>query len=121
MSNKSLSPLILRVGIAIVFVWFGIHQLMSQTMWVSLIPAWVVSLTGLTAKTLVILNGIFEVVMAFLLAIGYKIRIVAVLLSLHLLSIIGDLGLTAVGIRDVGLLFATLAIAFHGGDEYSID
>ena len=35
--------------------------------------------------------------------------------------IIGDVGMTAVGIRDVGLFFATLSIAFHGVDEYSYD
>lgn len=121
MNTQKFAPLILRAGIAIVFIWFGMHQLMDQTMWLSLIPAWVVSLTGLTAKTIVILNGLFEIIMAVLLAIGFQIRIVAVLLSLHLLTIIGDLGMTAVGIRDVGLFFATLSIAFHGADEYSYD
>jgi hypothetical protein len=59
--------------------------------------------------------------MAVLLSFGIWIRLVAILLSLHLLMIIGDLGLTAVGVRDVGLLIAMMSVFFHGSDDYSYD
>lgn len=113
------APLILRIGLAMVFLWFGMNQLLNQSTWLSLIPEWVTSLSGMTAKTVVILNGIFEVAMSVFLAFGIWIRPVAILLSIHLLMIIGDLGLTAVGVRDVGLLSALVSVAFQGSDEYS--
>lgn len=118
---KKFSPALLRVGLAMVFIWFGSNQLLNQAMWVGLIPKSLITLTGISAATFVTLNGIFEIVMAVLLAFGIGIRIVATLLFLHLITIIGDLGLNAIGIRDVGLMFAMLSVAFHGADDYSFD
>lgn len=118
---KKFSPALLRVGLTMVFIWFGSNQLLNQAMWVGLIPKSLITLTGISAATFVTLNGIFEIVMVVLLAFGIGIRIVATLLFLHLITIIGDLGLNAIGIRDVGLMFAMLSVAFHGADDYSFD
>ena len=118
---KKLSPVILRLGLAMVFVWFGTNQLLDQGMWTRLVPVSLVSMTGLTAVTIVKLNGIFELIMATLLAFGICIRVVAWLLVLHLISIIYQLGLSAVGIRDIGLMVGMLSVAFHGADAYSYD
>ena len=118
---KNLSPIILRFGLAIVFIWFGTNQIINQAEWVYLIPQSILSITGLTASTVVLINGVFEIIMAALLACGIQIRIVAILLSLHLLMIIGDVGINAIGIRDIGLLFGMVSVALHGGDMYSYD
>ena len=121
MNSKKYAPVIIRLGLAIVFLWFGFSQLFDQTMWLSLIPSSLVIATGISAKTFVILNGIFEVVMASMLALGIRIRIVAALLFLHLIVIIGDVGINPIGVRDVGLTLGLLAIVFHGPDSHSHD
>lgn len=90
-------------------------------MWESYIPQWSTSLTGFSSGSLVLFNGIFELVFAVLLAAGYRIRIVATLLALHMLIIVIEVGLTAVGVRDIGLLFALVSVALRGGDMYSLD
>lgn len=118
---KNFAPALLRLGLAMVFIWFGTNQLLDQAMWVKLIPEQVVSITGLSPETIVIMNGAFEILMAVLLSFGIWVRLVAILLSVHLLMIIGDLGLTAVGVRDVGLLLAMLSVFLHGSDDYSYD
>lgn len=120
MKTSSYAPLILRVGLVFVFIWFGVTQLLDQTMWVSLIPAPVIALTGLSAKTLVMINGGFEVIMAILLALGIRVRLVAALLFLHMFAIIGDLGLNAIAVRDIGLMVALLSMAFAGSDEFCL-
>ena len=118
---KKYAPVILRIGIAFVFIWFGANELLNSPMWVGFIPAWAVSMSGLTALTVVKLNGLLELLLALFLAFGIWIRPVALILSIHLLMIIGDVGLSAVGIRDVGLLFATISIFSQGADMYSYD
>ena len=118
---KTYAPVVLRIGIALVFMWFGYHQLVNQAMWISLIPHWAIAITGMSAGTLVIANGVFEVLMSLLLIFGYRLRTVGILLSLHLLMIICDIGLSAIGVRDAGLLFATIAIALYGADAHSVD
>jgi len=121
MKIKNLAPVVLRLGLAMVFIWFGSNQLMSQTMWMWLIPKSLISMTGISAQNIVIGNGIFEIIMAALLAFGIWIRLVAILLALHLLGIIGVLGINAIGIRDIGLFFAMVSVAMHGADIYSYD
>lgn len=118
--NPKYASVILRAGLSFVFIWFGLNQILDQSMWVSLIPPSIVSLTGLSAKTLVIFNGVFEVVMAVLLVLGIRVRIVALLLFVHMIAIIGELGLNAVAIRDIGLMFALLSVAFRGPDDYCL-
>lgn len=113
--NKSqkYAPWILRLGIAFVFAWFGTSQLLNPAQWSSLIPHWIVSLTGISAGTFVILNGIFEIVASVLLAVNVCVRVFAFLLFLHLFSIVLDVGLTSIGIRDIGLAIATLVISMQ--------
>lgn len=118
--NPKYAPVVLRAGLAFVFLWFGLNQIIDQSIWVSLIPDWVVTLTGISAKTFVILNGVFEVGMAVLLAFGIQTRIVSALLFIHMFAIIADVGLTPVGIRDIGLMVALLSVSLRGTDEYSL-
>lgn len=115
------APTILRLGLVFVFIWFGLTQLLDQTMWVSLIPAGLTKATGISAETFVIINGVFEVFMATLLAFGIRVRLVASLLFLHMFAIIGSLGLNAIAVRDIGLMLAILSVAFTGPDEYCAD
>ena len=118
---KNYSSLVLRVGLALVFMWFGWSQLFDQSKWLSLIPSWAVSVSGMSASTLVVVNGGFEIIAAILLSAGLWIRPVTFLLFIHLGMIVGDVGLTAVGVRDIGLMLATLSVFLRGADEYSFD
>lgn len=115
-SLPSLAPVVLRFGLVAVFAWFGASQLTDASMWVSLVPEWANRISGISATTLVMLNGGFEVIATILLAIGIQVRIVATFLALHLFVITSHLGLSPVGVRDFGLSFATLAMGFFGQD-----
>lgn len=120
-AQSSYAKLILRAGLSFVFLWFGFTQLFDQSAWVALIPKGILAATGLQAEVFVIINGAFEICMAALLVFGIRTRVVAGLLALHLIAIIGDLGLTAIAVRDVGLIFALIAVILHGTDAYSLE
>ena len=70
MNKQKYAPVIIRVGLSFVFLWFGLTQLFDQSAWVSFIPEGITKLTGISAETFVIFNGIFEVFFASLLAFG---------------------------------------------------
>lgn len=113
MSSK-FSPyasVILRIGLAAVFMWFGMSELLNPAQWIGFMPGWLTSLTGLSAVTLVVLNALFEVVAAVCLVMNWYVRLVALLLSLHLFTIVGDVGFSAIGVRDFGLAAAMLSLA----------
>ncbi len=112
MTNNERGFLILRLSLAIVFLWFGFSQLMDGVNWVYLVPEWAVNIIHLPPAMIVLGNGLFEVVAGTLLAMGFFVRPIAVLLALHLALIAFELGLTPVGVRDFGLTMATLSLAF---------
>lgn len=104
----------LRIGIALVFLWFGTNEIMNPSMWTSLIPHWVMSFTGLSATTFVYLNGFAEVVLGLMLAFNLYLRVVSFLLAVHLFMIVIDVGYDAIGVRDFGLFIATVSLFLSG-------
>lgn len=103
--------LVLRLGLAIVFLWFGLSQLVDGINWVSWVPEWAVNLLHLPPAMIVLANGLFEVVAGALLAFNIWTRWVALILALHLVIITIEIGATAIGVRDFGLTAATFALA----------
>lgn len=90
----------------------------NAAQWVGFVPDWATSI--MSAGTLVYLNGIFEIIAGLMLAIGIFPRYVALLLGLHLLVISSSLGFSAIGVRDIGLSFATLSLFFLGNDKLAL-
>jgi len=113
------APIVLRLGLSGVFVWFGVSQILDQSAWVSYIPDIALHLTGLSATTLVLLNGLFETIMAVLLVFGIWVRPVAVLLFLHMCGIVATVGLDSIGVRDVAIATGLLSVALYGNDIIS--
>ncbi len=76
-----------------------------------MVPDWAVNLLHLPPAMIVLGNGLFEVVLGSLLAMGFFVRIIFLILALHLIPITIDLGFVASGVRDFGLVVATIALS----------
>jgi uncharacterized membrane protein YphA (DoxX/SURF4 family) len=118
---KEAAPIVVRVGLSLVFLWFAWQQFAQVEMWTRLIPASVVEMSGLSAATIVHFNAAFEVVFGLSLLLGFFVRTSALLLALHLLSIVLNLGYNAVAVRDIGLMLAMMAVFLYGMDRWSLD
>lgn len=118
---KMYAPTVLRIGIAIVFLWFGMQQLLHTAMWIGLIPKSVIAISGLTAATLVHFNGSFEIVFGLCLLFGFFTRTTALLLALHMLDITYVVGYGATGVRDFGLSIGAISLFLYGIDSVSLD
>jgi uncharacterized membrane protein YphA (DoxX/SURF4 family) len=115
------APAILRIGLAGVFLWFGVNQIIDPLSWVGYIPSFITTFTGMTAGTVVFYNALFEIIAGTMLLLGFLTRIVAVVLFLHLLDIAFTVGLDSIGIRDLGLAVATFVIFLNGMDWLTLD
>lgn len=116
---QSLAPVVVRLGMSLVFLWFGVHQLLTPEDFMGYLPASL--LASEYASAFILVNGIFELLAGTLLLLGLFIRPVAFLLSLHLIGIIVSLGYNDIAVRDVGLLLMTISICFGGADSWSLD
>lgn len=110
--NQIIGFEILRLALAGVFLWFGFSQLFNSLAWVGIVPDWAVNILHMPPAFIVLGNGLLEVVLGSLLALGILSRYVALVLALHLFVIAFEMGFSAIGIRDFGLSFAILAIFF---------
>ena len=111
---------VLRYGLVLVFLYFGISQLVAPSDWTGWLPLWTESLP-VSQETFIIMNGAFETILALALLAGFYTRITATLLALHMLAITLDIGFTAVGVRDFGVTIATAALALLSPDRWTID
>ncbi|MEK6839731.1 MAG: DoxX family membrane protein, partial [Nanoarchaeota archaeon] len=83
------------------------------------LPEWLLALD--VARSIVLINGLSEILLGGLLLIGFLIRPVALLLCVHLLTIIVSLGYNDIAVRDVGLMLVTISIFLGGADKWSLD
>lgn len=115
MKIKNIGLHILRLSLSFVFLWFGFSQLSDVTTWTAYVPAFATAFTD--AGTLVLLNGTFEIFAGIFLAFGLFVRPLSIILGIHLLVISLSIGLTAVGVRDIGLALATISLGFMFSKE----
>ncbi|MBI2548210.1 DoxX family membrane protein [Candidatus Woesearchaeota archaeon] len=132
----SYAPMILRLGLSIVFLWFGITQLVNPESFLGYIPQWLYPhpldmmhehplqmfhQLPLTPHLIIMGNGIIEIILGGMLLLGLLTRIVALLLMGHLLVIMLGLGYNDIAVRDFGLFIATLSVFLHGPDQWCVD
>lgn len=133
---KTYAPILLRFGLSLVFLWFGLNQLINPESFLGYIPIWLYphpatmvhehplqSLHNLplTPHVIIMGNGVFETIVGLLLLIGLFTRISALLLALHLIVIMVGLGYNDIMIRDLGLSIATVSIILNGPDSFCLD
>ena len=112
---------VLRIGISLVFLWFGSQQFLHTEMWTSYIPQWVVDKSPVGPLTLVHINGAIEIIFGTALILGFFTRVSAFVLTLHMAHITTMVGYDSIGVRDFGLTIATFSIFLNGVDSLTLD
>lgn len=114
------APSVLRYGMTFVILWFSLQQFMHAAVWTAYVPDSAVTMTHMSAVSLVYVNAVIEGVLGLLLLFGWQSRIVALLLALHLFDIMYVVGYGEIGVRDFGLAVATLVVAMNGPDPLAL-
>ena len=120
MNLKEYAPIVLRISLGLVFLWFGFTGVFNHESLVGYLPEFVYSL-GISLQSILLLNGIFEIIFGTLLIMGLFTRVVAFIFFLHTLLIIFLLGYNDIAIRDFGLALASLSISLYGADKWCLD
>src|SRR3989338_9601104 len=104
--DSEYGKIILRISLSLVFLWFGINQVIDPGSWTGLVPSFFLAL--FSAKTVVLLNGSMEIIFGLMMISGTYLRFSSFVLGLHLFGIAFSLWYSAIAIRDFGLAFATI-------------
>ena len=115
------NSLVLRVGLGLVLLWFGISEVINPVSMQGYIPSWFRAILFFNVNTFIFLNGVIEILLAVLLILGLFTRLVAILTALHLLAITIAVGYNEIGVRDFGLFMAALSLALMREHPFSLD
>lgn len=110
--------LVLRIGLAIVFLIFGADKWRSEEAWIApwtdWVPAWFAKLLPISLRAFMYSLGAFEVLVGLSFLTGYLLPWMALLASLFLLSVLVFGGFDQFTIRDIGLLGGTTSLFLVG-------
>jgi len=115
-TNKHLTPLLLRIGLATMFFYAAISSTLDPREWVGYLPSFMTNIVD--AHVLLKVFSIYELALGVLLLSGLLVRYVSLLAAATLLGIAAfNLSLFAISFRDIGLAFAALALAFSSTSD----
>jgi uncharacterized membrane protein YphA (DoxX/SURF4 family) len=101
---------ILRVGVAITFLWIGVLIFKNPESWGGYLQPWAAGLLPLPLEKAMIGTAILDILIGFFLLIDVLTWLAALLGAVHLIIVLAVSGITDITVRDIGLLVATLAL-----------
>jgi uncharacterized membrane protein YphA (DoxX/SURF4 family) len=113
-SSAKYSYLALRLGLAAVFLWFGIDKIIHPTYWLN---AWmtprvagIIGYAALSESQFIYLCGVFEILAGVSLATGIFSKFFSALAILFLIGVAIFVGSADTIVRDIGLVGGLIAV-----------
>jgi uncharacterized membrane protein YphA (DoxX/SURF4 family) len=117
---ERMPQLLLRAGLALMFLYAAISGLTNPNSWVGYLPHLITDHTD--AHTVMPFFSMYELVLATWLLSGLYVRYAALLVAVTLAGIVlSNMSLFAITFRDMALMFAALALAAMPEPQVSSD
>lgn len=109
-----LSIYILRIGLGITFFLTGVLIIKDEDKWIHMLPSWFSKYLP-SARSFMIVTAWGDIFLGVWIISGYFTGIAAALAALHLIGVLIVSGKDEFHevYRDIGLLFACIALAVH--------
>ncbi|MFI5206038.1 MAG: hypothetical protein ACHQVK_03785 [Candidatus Paceibacterales bacterium] len=104
---------VLRIGLAITFLWIGILIFKNPAAWSTYIQPWALKLIPGSLVNAMLETAVLDMLVGVFLLLNIFTWLAALLGALHLLIVLITCGITDITVRDIGLLCATLALAIE--------
>lgn len=109
--NRSL--FILRLGLAVTFVWIGMMIWQNPEAWGGYIKPWAADLIPVPLGEAMKATAVLDVVIGLMFLVRPLVWLGGVLGTLHLIVVLVTSGITDITVRDIGLLSATLFLTIN--------
>ncbi len=107
---KSSAYHILRVGMAITFLWIGVLIFRDPAGWGTLLRPWAVKLLPVPLTQAMLGTAVLDSLIGFLLLVDAFSWGAAIIGAAHLAIVLTTVGIDAITVRDVGLLAGCLSL-----------
>lgn len=110
MIKKRYALHILRIGLAVTFVWIGVLIFRDPVSWGGYLLPWAVQAIPIPIDQFMVGVAVFDMLAGLFLLFNLFTPYVAFLATLHLIGVLVGSGINAVTVRDIGLLFAAFSL-----------
>jgi len=107
--NKS-SFHILRISLAITFIWIGVLILKNPESWGGYLEPWAVDFLPVSVTQALLGTAILDILIGILFLIDWLTWFAGFMASLHIIVVLTVSGITDITVRDIGLLTAALVV-----------
>ncbi len=104
---------ILRVGIAVTFLWIGVLIFASPEAWGNLLPSWAAGIMPMPLEQAMLGTAVTDILIGFFLLIDFYTWFFSLLAALHLIIVLIVAGITPSTARDIGLLAGCISLIFE--------
>lgn len=99
---------VLRVGMAITFLWIGILILKAPASWGGYLQPWAYNLLPGSIESVMIATAVLDIGIGIIFLIDWQTWIAGILATVHIVMVLTVVGISDVTVRDIGLLAACL-------------
>ena len=101
---------ILRVGLAITFLWIGVLILKEPEAWGGYLQPWAAGLLPVPIAQAMIGTAFLDIAIGVLLLFDSFVWLAALVGAIHLMIVLVVSGITDITVRDIGILAAAVAL-----------
>ena len=112
---------VIRIGLAVVFLWIGIDTLLHPIVWLAWVPQWLLNIIPFSPTMFMYIHGSIEALLGLMLLVGFLTRKVAAVVAVMLAAIIVILGFNDLAARDFAILTIAVALALVKEHQLSLD
>lgn len=107
---RKMSFHVLRVGLAITFLWIGVLIFKQPEAWGGYLQPWAAGLLPIPLNQAMVGTAILDIVIGALLLTDTFAWLAATIGAIHLIIVLATSGITDITVRDIGLLAGMTAI-----------
>lgn len=107
---KKASFHILRVGLAVTFLWIGILIIKEPEAWGGYLKPWAAGLLPLPIGEAMLGTAVLDIVIGALLLIDTWIWLAALVGAVHIVIVLTVSGITDITVRDIAILAGLIAL-----------
>lgn len=101
---------ILRIGIAITFLWIGVLIFKNPESWGGYLEPWAINLLPLPLNQAMVGTAILDIIIGALLLIDILTWVAALLGAIHLIIVLTVSGITDITVRNIAIFSGLFAI-----------
>lgn len=101
---------ILRVGLAITFLWIGVLIFKQPEAWGGYLQPWAAGLLPVPVTQALIGTAILDIAIGAMLLVDSFVWLAALVGAVHIIIVLTVSGITDITVRDIGILAAALAL-----------